>query len=91
MSYPRYYGLTKNTVIYTINSWRLKIPKGTPIKVTKNTLGEIIVSMKIKEVIIVLRREKIAKQFRPIAIYINGELFGYANYKNPPFPLSLIP
>jgi len=95
--YPKYYGLSRDTKIYLMSKWVLKLPRGSPVKVTKNTLGEIIVSIKIKTtIIIVLKRETInnrilEKTIKPIAVYVNGVLLGYANYKNPPFPLSLIP
>jgi len=87
----RYYGLSKDTKIYVMNSWCIKIPKGSPVKAVKNALGEVIVSIKVRKTIILLKRERINDKFNPIGVYVNGELFGYANYKNPPFPLSLIP
>jgi hypothetical protein len=82
------YILSRKTKIYLMDGRCVVLEKFTPLRLYDGTHKEIVI--KVKETIILLRREKVNEEFNPTALYINGELIGFANYKNPPFPLSLL-
>jgi hypothetical protein len=82
------YILSRKTKIYLLNGFCITLQKFTPIRLYDGTHKEIVI--KVKETIILLRREKVNEGFNPTALYINGQLIGFANYKSPPFPLSLL-
>ena len=61
------------------------------VKVTlydNNGLKEVVV--KLPNFILLMRRRKLDEDFSPVEVYVNGDLIGLCNYKNPPFPISLL-
>jgi hypothetical protein len=82
------YVLAKKTKIYLMDGRCITLQKFTMLKLYDgNGHKEIVV--KIGNFILLMRRE-VYETFSPVAVYVNGEFIGFCNYKNPPFPLSLL-
>jgi len=83
------YVLAKKTKIYLLNGFCITLEKFTPLRLyDANGTKEVV--FKIKETVILMRRQRVDENFNPVSVYVNGDLVGFANYKNPPFPLSLL-
>jgi hypothetical protein len=97
------YALRKKTKIYLMGGKMcLVFLKNTIVELHDNNgQKEVVIrnreayqtiqNIKVKHTVILLRRDQqIDDNVRPVSIYVNGEFIGFCNYKNPPFPLSLL-
>jgi hypothetical protein len=89
-TYVKTYVLAKKTKVYMMDGRCIVFQRLTPFRLYDNGIGKEVV-FKIRETIILLRRDQqIDDNVRPVSVYVNGEFVGFCNYKNPPFPLSLL-
>jgi len=82
------YILSRKTKIYLLNGLCITLPKFTKVTLYDNGFKEVVV--KLPNFILLCRRRMLDENFNPVEVYINGDLVGLCNYKDPPFPISLL-